>query len=168
MIPADLALLDPRLHNAILAIQATYLHQANIPEADDVSDNHDKTCAICCRRFFLPVEFSSCTHAFCAECPWRSMSGANGVCCSLCRTRHFQPHYSEVNDVILSERSTWEKCRICLVILYLKLQETDGAMVSLSLDKAEYRVDFVDDLRRSPPGEAGLDDERLAMVEELE
>ncbi|KKZ67919.1 hypothetical protein EMCG_06449 [[Emmonsia] crescens] len=76
--------------------------------------------------------------------------------------------YTEHNGSIGSSWSLSEKGRFCLIILYMKLQDSDDAYFSYNLDDPEYAADLLSDFHHPSPDTAGLDDDRLIKMKNME
>ncbi|EFW18590.1 hypothetical protein D8B26_005350 [Coccidioides posadasii str. Silveira] len=103
-------------------------HEEHIHDLDYIDNN---TCAICRRRFFLPMEFGPCKHTFCLGCLWGHLKSAvlAEITCPLCRSDAYEFKYNTSVNGDGCEHTKEEKGALSLIVFFAKLQNLDGGYI---------------------------------------
>ncbi|EEQ86008.1 uncharacterized protein BDCG_09277 [Blastomyces dermatitidis ER-3] len=140
----DFSNVDPRLVVALEKIHAEdpRYKEPEVPELT-TTDPEEGICIVCRCAWFLPLQFGPCGHVFCAECLWNvlfSHASDADPSCMLCRSTQPDFRYRSEIQTISADRSDFDRGRIYLIILFMKLQLLHGAWFDWDMGSDEYKM----------------------------
>ncbi|PGG94947.1 hypothetical protein AJ80_10079, partial [Polytolypa hystricis UAMH7299] len=154
---------DPRIIAAVEKIYAEdpAYHEPETPELT-TTKQEEGTCAICHYAWFLPMQFGPCGHVFCAKCLWIRLCSqpSDNSPCKLCNSLNYDFRYQAGMETNSTNRSDLDRGKICLIILFMKLQHLEGASFDLDIESEDYKA-FKMDGDSDAEGVQGIDTEIL-------